>query len=406
MLKVDRMLTVDQLRRSPNAIAADYRHSKVDARVLLTGHSHQASPDCSLQGQSEAWLMAARNIEARWDDALEQAMQVRTGFAQLIDCEPERIALAGSVHDLVVRFLSALPITPRRRKIVTTDGEHPSINRQLYRAQEAGFEIVTVTVEPVDSVVTRVQREIDDHTIAVFISSVFFETGQIAFEMDTLMPVCQRFGAQLFVDAYQTVNVLPFSLRESNLENAFVVGGGTKYCQLGDGIAFMHVPEFCNLRPWVTGWFGTFDALSDNPATVPIVYGDNHQRFDGSSYDPTPHYRAVHVFDYFRRKGLTPEFLHDVNRHQLRFMASAFRDFGLDPKIIRVTNSVEHLGGFLSFVTPHAQRLCEILRDVGIHTDYRKHWLRMGPAPYLNDEQLSDAMGGLEESLRHLLPRR
>jgi kynureninase len=388
------MLTVAQLRCSPNAIAADYSHSRVDARVLLTGHSHQASPDSSLLGQSEAWLMAAQNIEARWEDALEKAMQVREGFASLIDCEPERIALAGSVHDLAVRFLSALPITPTRCKIITTDGEHPSINRQLYRAQEAGFDIVTIAVEPADSVVARVQETIDDRTIAVFISSVFFETGQVAFELDTLMPVCQRHGAQLFVDAYQTINVLPFSVRDSNLQQAFVVGGGTKYCQLGDGVAFMHVPEYCDMRPWVTGWFGTFDALSDNPAAVPIVYGDNHQRFDGSSYDPTAHYRAVHVFEYFTRKGLTPEFLHDVNRHQLNFMATQFAQFRFDPKVIRLTSSVELLGGFLSFSTPYAQKLCEILRDVGIHTDFRKNWLRMGPAPYLNDEQLSDGMSG------------
>jgi kynureninase len=400
------MLAVDDLRRSPNALAADYRHSRVDARILLTGHSHQASPDCSLQGQSEAWLMAARNIEARWDDALEKAAQVRAGFAQLIDCAPDCIALAGSVHDLVVRFLSALPRDTTRRRIVTTDGEHPSVNRQLYRAAEDGFEVVTVPVEPVDSVVARVQQQIDDRTSAVFISSVFFETGQIALELDTLMPVCQRHGAQLFVDAYQSVNVLPFSLRESNLGQAFVVGGGTKYCQLGDGIAFMHVPEGCSLRPWVTGWFGTFDALADNPAGTPIAYGDNHQRFDGSGYDPTAHYRAVHVFDYFRRKGLTPEFLHDVNRHQVGYLASLFAGFDFDPGLIRLANSVDHLGGFVSFITPHARQLCETLRDIGIHTDYRRNWLRMGPAPYLCDEQLADAMGGLEEALRLLQARR
>jgi len=396
------MLTVDQLRCSPNAIVSDYRYSRVSERILLTGHSHQACPDCSLAGQTEAWMQAAQNIEARWEDALEKSFAVREGFAQLIDCEPERIALAGSVHDLVVRFLSALPITPKRCKIITTDGEHPSINRQLYRAQESGYDVITVAVEPADSIVARIQQQIDDRTLAVCLSAVFFETGQVAFELDTLMPVCQRFGAQLFVDAYQIVNVMPFSLRDSNLESAFVVGGGTKYCQLGDGVAFMHVPEFCNLRPWVTGWFGTFDALSDNPAAVPIVYGDNHQRFDGSSFDPTAHYRAAHVFDYFRRRQLTPEFLYDVNRHQLQLMAKRFERFDFDASVIHLTNSVELLGGFLSFVTPHAQKLCEMLRDVGIHTDYRRHWLRMGPAPYLNDEQLEDGIDGLAEALRHV----
>src|SRR2546422_10697370 len=34
-------------------------------------------------------------------------------------------------------------------------------------------------------------------------------------------------------------NVLPFSLRTERLAQAFVVGGGYKYCQLGEGNCFL-----------------------------------------------------------------------------------------------------------------------------------------------------------------------
>lgn len=348
-------------------------------------------------------MWAANHIEARWDEALEKSWQVREGFAELIDCEPERIALASSVHELAVRFISALPLN-KRPKVITTDGEHPSINRQLYRSEEGGImDVITVPMEPAATVVERIRERIDERTAAVFISSVFFETGHVAVELDTLVPCCSRYGAQLFVDAYQSVNALSFSVRDYNLDRAFVVGGGTKYCQLGDGIAFMHVPEGYRGRPWITGWFGTFDSLADNPAGLPIAYGDDHQRFDGSSYDPTAHYRAVHVFNYFREKQLSPEFLHDVNHHQLHLLEKHFASFDFNPKIIRLTTEVEYMGGFMSFETPYAQRLCEMLRDVGIHTDWRKNWLRMGPAPYLNDEQLLDGIHGLEEMVKRLI---
>ncbi len=395
------MYTLDQIRQSPNILAKDYQHSHVASRILLTGHSHQASPDRSLQGQTEAWMWAANHIEARWDEALEKTWAVREGFAALLQCEPQRISLAGSVHDLVVRFLSSLPFD-KKSKVVTTDGEHPSVLRQLYRADEGDLNVVTVPSEPAATVAERVQAELDDNTAAVFISSVFFETGHVAVELDTLVPICQKYGCQLFVDAYQSINVMPFSVQDFNLERAFVVGGGTKYCQLGDGIAFMHVPEGYKGRPWVCGWFGTFDVMEDNPAGLPIAYGDDHQLFDGSSYDPTAHYRAVHVFDYFRQQQLTPEFLHDINHHQLRLMAEKFINYDFDPDVIRLSNDVEYMGGFLSFRTPYAKRLCEMLRDVGIHTDWRKKWLRMGPAPYISDEQLSDGIDGLYEMVNQL----
>ena len=232
------MFTLEDLSRSPNALAVDYRHSHVEKRVMLTGHSHQASPDCCLKGQSEAWMWAAHHVEARWDEALEKTWAVREGFGELIHCDPERIALASSVHDLVVRFLSVLPLKKRPR-LVTTDGEHPSINRQLYRAMEQGVEVVTVPMNPAASVVERVAAQIDDSTAAVFISSVFFETGHVAVELDTLVPSCQKHGCQLFVDAYQSVNVLSFSVRDYNLERAFIVVGATKYCHPGDGVAFI-----------------------------------------------------------------------------------------------------------------------------------------------------------------------
>jgi kynureninase len=165
----------------------------------------------------------------------------------------------------------------------------------------------------------------------------------------------------------------------------------------------MHVPEGYKGRPWVAGWFGTFDALADNPASQPVMYGDDHQLFDGSSYDPTAHYRAVHVFDYFRKKELTPELLHDLNHHQLQLLEKHFKSCDFDPAVISLSNSVEYMGGFISFNTPFAQKICEMLRDVGIHTDWRKEWLRLGPAPYLSDEQLLDGICGLEEMVRRLI---
>ena len=42
----------------------------------------------------------------------------------------------------------------------------------------------------------------------------------------------------------------------------------------------------------------------------------------------------------------------------------------------------------------------EALRERGVRTDARGPWLRFGPAPYLNDGQLRDAMAALGEVVR------
>jgi len=51
------------LYASPNALAGDYSSFRVAARILLTGHPHQAWPDCGYVGQQQAWLDAAELVD-------------------------------------------------------------------------------------------------------------------------------------------------------------------------------------------------------------------------------------------------------------------------------------------------------------------------------------------------------
>lgn len=393
------MTRLSDITQSPNRLAADYRHAAVGARILLTGHVHQALPDVAGLAYQAHWDCLNRYGEERFEQEFEVLARVRAGFAGLIDGRAEDIAIAASVHALFVRFLSALPLD-RRPRIVSTDAEYPSVARQLARLAEAGIELVQVAANPASTLVERLAAQVNAQTAALCISSVNFETGHQTLELDTLMPVCEQQGVELFVDAYHSVNVLSFSVQDYNLQQAFVVGGGAKYCQMGSGIAFMQVPAGRDFRPLVTGWFGCFDPILDNPAQTPIAYGDGGERFYGSSQDMLPCFRAEKVFGFFKERGLSPDFLHDVHHHQLELLANQFLAAGFDPKVIALSTPVEYMGGFLSFCSPRARQLSEMLRDRGVHTDYRKHWLRMGPAPYLCDEQLTDAIEALTECVR------
>ena len=117
------MLKPEDLYESPNALARHYARFRVDERLLLTGHSHQAWPDCGFEAYKRAWLDAAEHVDEKWERAFAMAERVRQGYARLLGDEAGSIALSASTHDLVIRFLSALPLRERPR-IVTTDGEY------------------------------------------------------------------------------------------------------------------------------------------------------------------------------------------------------------------------------------------------------------------------------------------
>ena len=391
------------LYASPNALAVHYGRFNVADRLLLTGHSHQAWPDRGFEGQMQAWLDAARYVDDKWDHAMERADRVRDGFAGLLGDRSGRLALGANTHELIVRLLSALPLRDRPR-LVTTDGEFHSIRRQLDRLAEEGLEILRVAEAPLDSLAERLAGAVDDRTALVLVSAVFFDTGRIARGLPEVARSCQRHGAGLLVDAYHALNVVPFSVPALDLEDAYVVGGGYKYCQLGEGSCFLRIPAGAELRPVITGWFSEFTVLADPQRPGRVAYGQGADQLAGATYDPTSHYRAAAVFEFFRDQGLTPALLREVSRHQIGLLAAEFDSLDLDPAMLQRDRScpLEEVGGFLALHSPAAGALVRGLRARGVLVDSRGEVLRLGPAPYLSDRQLRDAVGLLGDVARGL----
>ena len=390
-----------ELYQSPNALVRDYSRFGVADRLLLTGHSHQAWPDRGFDGQQQAWLDAARYVDDKWDRAFERADRVREGFAALIGDRDGWITLGVNTHELLVRLLSAMPLRERPR-LVTTDGEFHSIRRQLDRLAEEGIEIHRVAEAPLDSLAERLGAAVDGRTALVLVSCVFFDTGRIARGLGRVAEQCRRHGTRLLVDAYHALNVVPFSIVGEGLADAFVVGGGYKYCQLGEGNCFLRTPPDTVLRPVITGWFSEFSVMADRRQPGRVAYGQRGDQLAGATYDPTSHYRGAAVFEFFRERGLTPELLREVSRHQIALLASTFDRLDLDPGVVSRDRGtpLEEVGGFLALRSPEAGDLVRELRGRGVATDSRGEVLRFGPAPYLSDRQLEDAMGMLGEVVK------
>jgi len=370
---------------NPEELAKHYTRFRVTERILLTGHSHQAWPDVAFEAQQQAWLDTAEHVDDVWELAFEKANQVRRGFARLLDDTPERIALAQNTHELVVRFLSALPLR-KRPQLVTTDGEFHTIRRQLDRLAEEGIEIINVPAMPAATLAERLAISVDDGTAAVLVSSVLYANAHIVPHLRVVQEACDRVGAELLVDAYHALNVVPFSLVDEGLQRAYVVGGGYKYCQLGPGNAFLRFPQDTDLRPVVTGWFSEFTDLSRSPAGGRVAYGPGPARFAGATYDFTSHYRAAAVFKFFEEQKLTPQKLRELNQHQIDLLSGATRN--------------DAIGGFLAIPAPRAGKIQQALRKQNIWTDYRGDLLRVGPAPYDTDAQLERAAEAIRTALR------
>lgn len=394
------MINIEDLGKDVNPLSEFYKDFKVTERILLTGHSHQAQPDCAKEGLIKCWNDASSLADDKWGKVFEVADSVRNRIALLMDDDKENIVLGQNTHDLILRFLSALDLK-KRNKIITTDGEFHTIRRQMDRLSQGVLEVVKVPRNPVETLSERIIREIDDYVSAVMVSKVMFQDSAIVKGLSEVETACTKHGAKLLVDIYHVLNAILFSIKEEKLENSFLVGGGYKYLQLGEGNCFMRVPPDEVFKPVITGWFAEFAALSEKKVPGEVQYGEKHWAFEGSTYDPASHYRALEVFRFFEEQNLTPELLRKISLHQKKVLSDSFLAADMDEKLIRITNQ-QNTAGFQTFISPYAGKITQELKIRNIFADSRGEFLRFGPAPYLTDTQLRNAISILREIIQLL----
>jgi kynureninase len=167
-------------------------------------------------------------------------------------------------------------------------------------------------------------------------------------------------------------------------------------------------PQAAELRPVITGWYAEFDALAaEHRPGDPVPYGGLPARFAGSTYDPTSHYRAVRVLRFFAERGLTAEVLEASYRHQVAVLAEAVDALDLPPAVLIRDRDVpaDGVAGFLALDSPVAEELQAALAQCGVASDSRGRSLRLGPAPYLADAQLREAVARLGSVAAEFVPR-
>lgn len=368
------------------ALRAAYSRFLVPGRVLLTGHSHQAWPDAARDALLTCFDDAARFVDDKWDEAVfprlarvGQAVLARMGF------DPgDAIAFGKSTHELVYRLLTCLPLASRPR-IVTTQSEFHSMRRQLARLAEEGVPVEWVASRPREGLAERVLDALTPGTAMLAMSAVLFDDAHVVPRLGEIIARAAEIGAIVLVDAYHAFNVVPLAWGPAKAQ-VFAVAGGYKYAEFGEGLCWMRVPEDCALRPVYTGWFADFGALA-RPQGGVVGYASGGVRFAGATFDPTAIYRAEAALAHFDRFGLSPERLRAMSLRQTRRILDRFDARGRGADVLAARDDARR-GGFVTLRVTGPEARVRRLRERGVFVDARGETLRLGPAPYLTDDEI------------------
>lgn len=386
-------------------LAPHYSHFDVSNRLLFTGHSHQAWPDIAYEGLKESFTAAASEVDTKWNPAFEKAEILRKYLRDYYDDPDGLYCLGENTHLLLVSWLSSFDLQ-NKPKIITTDNEFHSMHRQLSRLQEEGLEVVAVDAHS-DKIADYIGKKIDDRTSAIMLSRVYFESGIINQHISEIAALAREQNIPFLIDDYHGTNVVPLSFQDENLEDCFMLVGGYKYLQWGEGNCFLRFPKDCELRPAITGWFAAFSSLDEpRDESTPVQYDNGNQRFATGTYDPASQFRAAKVVNFFEDQGLTPPVLREQYLNQVGLLKQLFQEQNFDPEIIKLRHNhpLEENGGFLALRSPFARTIRAKLIDEGVFTDARGDILRLGPAPYITSSQIKEASAKLGKVVDSLNP--
>lgn len=372
-------------------------YSKFDVanRLLFTGHSHTAWPDVAEDGLNDYFRVSSQKVDDKWGPAFERVDVLRNYLRRFYSDPEGQYSLAANTHELLVKWISALDLK-KKRKIITTDGEFYSLYRQLTRLGEEGVEIVWVPALPLEGFAERLRPHLDENTAAVMLSRIYFETSLINSDLQQINQDCRKLGIPLMMDDYHGTNVVPWNLKETDMEDVFILIGGYKYLQWGEGNCFLRYPKGCEMRPAITGWFAAFSTLKQ-PRSKTVLYDADDSLFMGATFDSVSQFRAARVAEFFTEQGLTPEVLRAQYSAQVSYLRDAFLNSGIKPSDMRLkhTYPIEQNGGFLSLESDKALFVWEELKKRDVYTDCRGTTLRLGPAPYTTTAQMDAMIGEL-----------
>lgn len=362
-------------------------------------HSHHYWPDVTRDAHLQYWDDCCRLVDDKWEYIFtEKVPRAQKLIASVLHLShPEQIVFAPNTHEFVMRLASSLDWNKKVR-ILTTDSEFYSFDRQMNRLAEMGpFEIVKVPTLPFETFHERFESEMKKSSWdMIFLSQVFFNSGLVA-DIERLTLAAPLEG--LFViDGYHGFMAVPTSLKAIQ-DRAFYIAGSYKYAQGGEGACFLVVPPGTRHRPFFTGWFAELSHL--HAVGQEVGYPHDALQYAGSTMDFSGLYRLISVLERFHGDSITVERIHHwIQRNQKYFLDQlALIQHPLLQKKNLIMADLEMHGHFLTFNLPSNEITAQMVKEMkerGLVTDSRGSRLRFGFGLYHDESDINEACSIIE----------
>jgi len=233
----------------------------------LNTASYGLPPATAVEAVQEA-LEVWRRGSASWEPWDESTGRARDTFARLVGVPSSRVAVGGTVSELMGLIAAVLPDGAR---VVVPDVEFTSNLFPWLVQADRGVEVVTVPPG-------RLAESVTPGTALVAFGVVQSATGEVL-AYDEVVAAARDVGALVVVDATQAVGWLPVDASQVDA----LACAAYKWLMSPRGTAFLTVGERLQerLRPASAGWYAGADVHSSYYGP-PLRLAEDARRFDVS----------------------------------------------------------------------------------------------------------------------------
>ncbi|MEX0645347.1 MAG: aminotransferase class V-fold PLP-dependent enzyme, partial [Parvularculaceae bacterium] len=335
------------------------------------------------EGYASPWNAGDGKTWGHWFAALQR---FRENLAPLIGAEPDDICPQTNISGALTKIVFALPERARRRKIVLSEDDFPTVGFVLAQARRLGYELVFLPGGARLADIAAWSPAFHDDVQLVLATHVFSNSSVCAPVAEIAERARQR-GVFSIIDIGQSAGAVPVDLKGWRAD--FAVGTSVKYLCGGPGAAFLWTEEETAARclPLDVGWFS-----HEAPFEMDIRafrYAAGATRFMGGTPSVAPFAAAAAGARILADAGI--EAIHAHNQRLIGRLIAA-----LPQGALRSHGKEGERGCSALVAVTDVAAASRALAEAGFIHDERLNAIRVSAHLYNTDEDVDSLLAALE----------
>lgn len=323
---------------------------------------------------------------ATWDLWLAAIDRFRGGLGPLIGAAPADICPQTNVSSALTKIIFSLPERARRKKLVLTEDDFPTIGFVAGEARRLGYELLLLPGGPRLADIDAWTPAFHDDVQLVISTHVFSNTSVRAPVAEISRRAHER-GVFSVLDLAQSAGAVPVDL--SGWRPDFAIGTSVKYLCGGPGACFLWTEKETAARcsPLDVGWFS-----HEQPFEFDIRnfrYAEGAMRFWGGTPSVAPFAIAASGLETLTHFGVDAVFAH--NQRLLSLLIEGL------PKGALLSHGKEgERGSSAVLAARDIEAASAALTAAGVHHDRRNGGVRVSAHLYNTDDDVRSLREALD----------